>query len=152
MNYWLILLRISCQTNIKLYIICNWQTDTIRLTFCHIVLNAFLLPSAEVIVVVVYNIIYIIQAKTRAFMGHIGAYIPHLWRCYPPWPSPRGLFLIYGPTDGRDDFPIKIQPLKIHFYFLAKIQNKNTISKNFFRKKFKIKKYTLIKILEARTG
>ena len=98
------------------------------------------MPSAEVIVVVVYNIIYIIQAKIRAFMGHIGAYIPHLWRCYPPWPSPRGLFLIYGPTDGRDDFPIKIQPLKIHFYFLTKIQNKSTISKNFFRKKFKIKK------------
>ena len=40
-------------------------------------------------------------------MGHIGAYIPHLWGRYPPLPSPRGLFLIYGLTDGRDDFPIK---------------------------------------------
>ena len=57
-------------------------------------------------------------------MGHIGAYIPHLWGRYPPLPSPRRLFLIYGLTDGRDDFPIKIQPLKIHFYFLTKIQNK----------------------------
>lgn len=70
-------------------------------------------------------------------MGHLRAYTPHLWGCYPPLPSPRGLFLIYGPTDGRDDFPIKIQLLKIHFYFLAKIQNKNTISKNFSGKNLK---------------
>ena len=73
-------------------------------------------------------------------MGHIGAYIPTYGGVIPLYHPPRGLFLIYGPTDGRDDFPIKIQLLKIHFYFLAKIQNKNTISKNFFRKKFKIKK------------
>ena len=85
-------------------------------------------------------------------MGAYTGIYPHLWGRYPPLPSPRGLFLIYGLTDGRDDFPIKIQLLKIHFYFLAKIQTKNTISKNFFRKKFKIKKYTLIKKLEARTG
>ena len=67
-------------------------------------------------------------------MGYIGAYIPHLWGCYPPLPSPRGLFLKYAPTDGRDDFPIKIQPLNIHFYFLTKNKTKNQIPKNFSRK------------------
>ena len=75
--------------------------------------------------------------QIRGIYGAYRGIYPHHTGCYPPPPSPRGLFLIYGPTDGRDDFPIKIQLLKIHFYFLAKIQTKNTISKIFSGKNLK---------------
>ena len=77
------------------------------------------------------NIIYIMQAKIRAFAGHIRAYTPTIRGCYPPPIVPPCLFLKYAPTVGRENFSRKITISKIDFYFLAKIQNKNTISKNF---------------------
>ena len=73
-------------------------------------------------------------------MGHIGAYIPHLWGCYPPPIVLPCLFFKYAPTVGRENFHRKNHNFKNWLLLFTKIHLKSRHFKNFFPEKIIISK------------